>query len=740
MKQGRIEHPIAKPALRRASDSGGPRPENRTSAWMRVCLTLALLIGAASVQAATQLKTAVVMYNFPDFRPGADTSTMNADRLDAFNQLQQITRSQMEAMVFRGQGYGYATTSTGFWLEDVTEGEYELVGARGPDPEIYDWVTLPVSAWQNRGGNPDHLNICGEDRFPQIDQAAEAATLDPRRFIAGGPFRRADYDVVVYAGNFPGCTDSYKGNGNIFSRATDRRNWEALAHEFGHYLGLDHANLLHCFDSFNNPVRYPGDRCISSEYDDATSIMGWTGWAGHFSAFEKLRLGVWDVGTEILQGAAPSPGTTVYRLNSQTSATNPRALRIPLGAISPELRRQDNTAAPMYQGVDAIDASLYIELRTSEGFNTHTFRLTGRPAPELYVRLAGSPANYQPAYGLEGDKSRPGFEPWPRVAGRLPSYPGYWIGWRQIGPDTAEVFISSNDRDGDGLPDTNDNCVATPNPDQADSDMDGYGDACDLCPDVYGSGAWDNIDSDGDGVANACDFCPYQADAQPLPFTPGSVPRSVLEYEDAGGESFDLWCTYSPNTPVCDASAAAPGDDNCACRDNPSQSDLDGDGVGDRCDEDMDNDGIPNEEDNCPTVWNSNQSNIDWDAFGDACDCDPSDPGRGFVTDCLFDDDLAARYQYLRDRMGAFARALDEIGVDPWFGPWEILFVDDAPDVALPEEVPDRIGLNQFAALVFDEEIGLTAEETLEAVERLVQDLRSDWFRGQVDAPPGGKY
>ena len=38
------------------------------------------------------------------------------------------------------------------------------------------------------------------------------------------------------------------------------------------------------------------------------------------------------------------------------------------------------------------------------------------------------------------------------------------------------------DADGDGVPDANDDCPHTPNPDQADRDGDGAGDACDPCP------------------------------------------------------------------------------------------------------------------------------------------------------------------------------------------------------------------------------------------------------------------
>ncbi len=38
------------------------------------------------------------------------------------------------------------------------------------------------------------------------------------------------------------------------------------------------------------------------------------------------------------------------------------------------------------------------------------------------------------------------------------------------------------DQDGDGVPDAEDNCPTTANPDQSDTDGDGLGDACDQCP------------------------------------------------------------------------------------------------------------------------------------------------------------------------------------------------------------------------------------------------------------------
>jgi hypothetical protein len=49
-----------------------------------------------------------------------------------------------------------------------------------------------------------------------------------------------------------------------------------------------------------------------------------------------------------------------------------------------------------------------------------------------------------------------------------------------------------------------DNCPLVVNPDQADSDADGMGDACDVCPIDDDP---QQIDSDGDGVGNICDNC-----------------------------------------------------------------------------------------------------------------------------------------------------------------------------------------------------------------------------------------
>ncbi len=95
------------------------------------------------------------------------------------------------------------------------------------------------------------------------------------------------------------------------------------------------------------------------------------------------------------------------------------------------------------------------------------------------------------------------------------------------------------DQDNDGVADDADNCMQAANPDQADADTDGVGDACD-----------DALDRDADGVEDEVDRCPSAAD-----------PAQA----DVDGDGVGDAC------------------DNCAAHANPDQADGDGDGVGDAC-------------------------------------------------------------------------------------------------------------------------------------------------------------
>ncbi|XP_072042817.1 uncharacterized protein [Amphiura filiformis] len=108
-----------------------------------------------------------------------------------------------------------------------------------------------------------------------------------------------------------------------------------------------------------------------------------------------------------------------------------------------------------------------------------------------------------------------------------------------------------NDADGDGIQDDMDNCPSTPNDDQADTDGDVEGDACDN-------------DIDDDGVPNANDTCPF---------------TFALNQYDTDGDGIADTCDDD-----IDGDGIPNDCDNCVKVVNVDQADIDSDGLGDECD------------------------------------------------------------------------------------------------------------------------------------------------------------
>lgn len=121
------------------------------------------------------------------------------------------------------------------------------------------------------------------------------------------------------------------------------------------------------------------------------------------------------------------------------------------------------------------------------------------------------------------------------------------------------------------------------------------------------SGACVSPDSDGDGVFDANDNCPNMPNADQADIDGDGV-GDVCDDDRDGDDADDV-------------------DDNCPLVPNPDQLDTDGDGKGDACDDDLDGDGVDNDDDNCPTVANESQADTDGDGTGDACDDDLDDDG-----------------------------------------------------------------------------------------------------------------
>ena len=126
------------------------------------------------------------------------------------------------------------------------------------------------------------------------------------------------------------------------------------------------------------------------------------------------------------------------------------------------------------------------------------------------------------------------------------------------------------DSDGDGIPDTTDNCPTVCNREQLDADGDKIGDVCDTDP--------------------SCGGCSGIQCEQPCPAS--STTTSILPTTSS---------TSSTTTSIMPTTSSTT---------TTSIPDTDGDG-------------IPDNVDNCPTNCNSQQLDADGDKIGDVCDTDP---------------------------------------------------------------------------------------------------------------------
>ena len=206
-----------------------------------------------------------------------------------------------------------------------------------------------------------------------------------------------------------------------------------------------------------------------------------------------------------------------------------------------------------------------------------------------------------------------------------------------------------DDTDSDTIMDDVDNCVETPNTDQADVDADGVGDVCDNCPDNDNPG---QEDVDGDGVGDVCDNCPDNANPLQEDMEGDGVGDACQVYDADGDGILDDVdnCVNTPNADQSDVDGDGVGDvcDNCVNTSNADQADLDGDTVGDVCDncvdsananqadwdangigdvcQDIDNDGVLDNDDNCVNTPNPDQLDANNDNIGDICESiTPSD-------------------------------------------------------------------------------------------------------------------
>lgn len=143
--------------------------------------------------------------------------------------------------------------------------------------------------------------------------------------------------------------------------------------------------------------------------------------------------------------------------------------------------------------------------------------------------------------------------------------------------DVGADEVIQADSDSDGITDLYDNCPAASNPLQEDGDFDGIGDACDNCPNTAGL---DQTDTDGDGVGDICEMCPGGDDKVD---TDGDTMPDACDVCAGGNDLVDTDGDLVPND--CD---------NCTEVSNANQRDTNGDGFGNMCDADLNNNGSVN--------------------------------------------------------------------------------------------------------------------------------------------------
>ncbi len=199
-------------------------------------------------------------------------------------------------------------------------------------------------------------------------------------------------------------------------------------------------------------------------------------------------------------------------------------------------------------------------------------------------------------------------------------------------------------------------------------------------------------DTDGDGIADAVDLCPGTAPAAPVDSN-GCSQAQV----DADGDG-----ACDPGAPS-GGPGPCTGTDNCPTTPNPTQSNVDGDALGDACDPDADNDGYTNVAESGAPVCSGavNDDDTDDALVNDGC---PAVGAAESICSGSADDDGDTFVNDGCPQSGAFSEALFNIGTNQ-LGPCGA-GPDTGPSLSWPADLAaggtsvDKVNLQDVTSFV----------------------------------------